>query len=118
MVGKTEEEAHRELEQEGLNERQIDALLPYKIFHGNKPSNTILFNELTPKTLGALIAMYEHKIFTQGIIWNINSFDQWGVELGKQLTKSIFLQLKARKPVSDHDASTNGLLNYFFKSTE
>jgi glucose-6-phosphate isomerase len=118
MVGKTEEEAYRELEEEGLSEKQIEMLLPYKIFHGNKPSNTILFKELTPKTLGALIAMYEHKIFTQGIIWNINSFDQWGVELGKQLTKNIFQQLKARQPVIDHDASTNGLLNYFFENTD
>lgn len=118
MVGKTEEEAYRELEQEGLNERQIEALLPYKIFHGNKPSNTILFKELTPRTLGSLIAMYEHKIFVQGVIWNINSFDQWGVELGKQLTKTIFHQLKTRKPVNDHDASTNGLLNHFFDNTD
>lgn len=118
MKGKTEAEVRRELEIEGLSEQDIDRLLPYKVFSGNKPTNTILFKELTPKTLGALVAMYEHKIFSQGVIWNINSFDQWGVELGKQLTKTIFQQLKQAKPVGNHDSSTNGLINHYLKNID
>jgi glucose-6-phosphate isomerase len=88
------------------------------VFAGNKPTNTILFKALTPRTLGALVAMYEHKIFTQGVIWNINSFDQWGVELGKQLTRTIFTELKAGKTVEEHDASTNGLINYYLDNKD
>ncbi|HLK56963.1 MAG TPA: glucose-6-phosphate isomerase, partial [Chthonomonadaceae bacterium] len=80
---------------------------------GNRPTNSILFQELTPHTLGSLIALYEHKIFTQGIIWDINSFDQWGVELGKQLAKAILPELEGDAPVTTHDASTNGLINYY-----
>ena len=113
--GRTEEEARQELEAEGMDAEDIDRLAPYKVFKGNKPSNTILFRALTPRTLGSLIAMYEHKIFVQGIIWDINSFDQWGVELGKQLADTIFKQLCERKPVSNHDVSTNGLINYYMK---
>ena len=90
-----------------------DMLTPHKIFAGNKPTNSILFQKLTPQTLGSLIAMYEHKIFVQGIIWNINSFDQWGVELGKQLAKAILPELHRRGEITSHDSSTNGLINYF-----
>ncbi|MBN4080533.1 glucose-6-phosphate isomerase [Beggiatoa alba] len=113
--GRTEAEARVELEQQGIAEEEIKCLLPYKVFQGNKPSNTILFRALTPRTLGSLIALYEHKIFVQGVIWEINSFDQWGVELGKQLAGSIYKQLCARKPVKSHDVSTNGLINYYMK---
>ncbi len=113
--GRTKEETRIELEAEGLSKDEIERLLPYKVFKGNKPSNTILFRALTPRTLGSLIAMYEHKIFVQGVIWEINSFDQWGVELGKQLADTIFKQLRERKPVDNHDVSTNGLINYYMK---
>jgi len=113
--GRTEAETRAELEHEGLDKEEIERLLPYKVFKGNKPSNTILFRALTPRTLGSIIAMYEHKIFVQGVIWDINSFDQWGVELGKQLAETIFKQLSARKPVNNHDVSTNGLINYYMK---
>ena len=113
MKGKTEAEARAEMEQDGISPEEIERLLPYKVFAGNKPTNTLLFESLTPKTLGALMAMYEHKIFTQGVIWNINSFDQWGVELGKQLTAKVFKQLRRGDEVKDHDASTNGLINHY-----
>ena len=115
IQGKTEDIARQELEEQGLPEDEIERLLPNKVFKGNKPSNTILFRALTPRTLGSIIAMYEHKIFVQGIIWNINSFDQWGVELGKQLADTIFKQLCVREPVNSHDVSTNGLINYYMK---
>jgi glucose-6-phosphate isomerase len=88
-------------------------LLPAKILCGNKPTNSILVPQITPRSLGHLIALYEHKIFTQGVIWNINSFDQWGVELGKQLADVIFPELEGSQEVTGHDASTNGLLNYY-----
>lgn len=113
MKGKTAEEARRELEESGMSGRALELLLPHKVFEGNKPTNSILFRRLTPRTLGSLIALYEHKIFVQGIIWNINSFDQWGVELGKQLAKRILPELEGPEPVSGHDCSTNGLINYF-----
>lgn len=113
MKGKTKEEARAELEKSGLKGEALETLLPHKVFLGNKPTNSIFFNKLIPKTLGALIAMYEMKIFVQGVIWNINSFDQWGVELGKQLAKTILPELDTKDPVSSHDASTNGLINYF-----
>jgi glucose-6-phosphate isomerase len=113
MKGKTPEEARKELETAGMKGEELEALLPHKVFEGNKPSNSIMVRKLTPRTLGALIAMYEHKIFVQGIIWNINSYDQWGVELGKQLAKAILPELKGKERVSSHDASTNGLINYF-----
>jgi glucose-6-phosphate isomerase len=86
---------------------------PFRVFEGNKPSNSILFKQLTPRTLGSLIAMYEHKIFVQGVIWNIYSFDQWGVELGKVLAKKILPELSSAGEISSHDSSTNGLINYF-----
>ncbi|MBF0528118.1 MAG: glucose-6-phosphate isomerase [Deltaproteobacteria bacterium] len=113
MKGKTPEEALAELTAAGLSGPELKALLPHKVFAGNKPTNSILFKKLTPYTLGALIALYEHKIFVQGAIWNVNSFDQWGVELGKQLAKHILPQLKDDREVEGHDSSTNGLINYF-----
>ncbi len=113
MKGKTEEEVRAELAAEDLSGDKLEKLVPAKIFEGNKPSNSLLFKELTPETLGSLIALYEHKIITQGAIWNINSFDQWGVELGKQLAKAILPELKGEEKIASHDASTNGLINYF-----
>jgi glucose-6-phosphate isomerase len=113
MKGKTPEEAHKELEKEGMSEDAIRELLPHKVFEGNRPTNSIMVRRIDPHTLGMLIALYEHKIFTQGIIWNINSFDQWGVELGKQLAKKILPELKGDEEVTSHDSSTNGLINYF-----
>lgn len=113
MRGKNEKEVSDELKNYGLNERQIKQLLPHKIFPGNKPSNSILLNKLDPKSLGSLVAFYEHKVFVQGVIWNINSFDQWGVELGKQLAKVIQPQLGGADQVSSHDSSTNNLINYY-----
>ncbi len=113
MKGKTTEEVRAELTAAGMSGAQLEQLVPHKVFAGNKPSNSIMFQRLTPRTLGSLIALYEHKIFTQGIIWNINSFDQWGVELGKQLAKAILPELAGDGPVTTHDASTNGLINHF-----
>ena len=113
MKGKTEQEAYAELKGEGLDEEAIKALLPNKIFPGNRPTSTFLFNSLNPVTLGSLIALYEHKIFVQGIIWNINSFDQWGVELGKQLASGILQELNDDVMTDSHDSSTNGLINYY-----
>ena len=113
MKGKTAAEAEAELRSQGLADDAVRALLPYKVFKGNKPTNTIMFRQLDPRTLGMLIAMYEHKIFVQGVIWNINSFDQWGVELGKQLAVTIQHELDDAQAVSSHDASTNGLINYY-----
>lgn len=113
MNGKTEEEAEKELEKAGLGAEAIASLLPYKIFAGNKPTNSFLIKKITPFTLGQLIALYEHKIFVQGVIWNIYSFDQWGVELGKQLANKILPELESTEPVQGHDASTNGLINAF-----
>jgi glucose-6-phosphate isomerase len=111
MKGKTEAEARAELEASGLVGEKLERLLPHKVFPGNRPSNTILFKKLTPRTLGSLIAMYEHKIFVQGIIWRINSFDQWGVELGKQLAKAILPELESADEATAHDSSTNALIN-------
>ena len=115
MRGRTEQEAREEMQKQGLPEQKINSLLPYRIFDGNKPSNTLLYKTTDAKTLGALIALYEHKIFVQGVIWNINSFDQWGVELGKQLANCIIDQLKEQDMVSNHDASTNALINHYKK---
>ncbi|KAI5631128.1 phosphoglucose isomerase domain-containing protein [Phthorimaea operculella] len=112
MKGKTAEEAKAELEKSGMAPEAVAKILPHKVFKGNRPTNSIVVKKITPFTLGALIAMYEHKIFTQGIIWDINSFDQWGVELGKQLAKLIEPELQDGKPVSSHDGSTNGLINF------
>ncbi len=113
MKGKTTAEARAELSAAGLKGKALEQLLPHKTFAGNKPTNSFLFQKLDPKTLGSLIALYEHKVFVQGAIWRINSFDQWGVELGKQLAKNILPQLKSKGKVSAHDASTNGLINHF-----
>ncbi|MBV7441220.1 glucose-6-phosphate isomerase [Weeksellaceae bacterium TAE3-ERU29] len=113
--GKTEEQVLAEFKKEGKTQEEIDFLLPYKVFDGNRPTNSILYKKLTPKTLGSLIALYEQKIFVQGIIWNIFSFDQWGVELGKQLAKKILPEITADKEVTSHDSSTNGLMNAFLK---
>lgn len=112
MKGKTAEEARAELIASG-DKNPSDLLVAAKTFAGNKPSNSFLYKSLDPQTLGSLIALYEHKIFTQGIIWDINSFDQWGVELGKQLAKVIEPELKGNQPVNSHDSSTNGLMNYY-----
>ena len=111
MQGRSSDEVRAELTAKGKSKREIEALLPHKIFEGNRPSNTILFNRLTPRTLGNLIAMYEHKIFVQGVIWNIFSFDQWGVELGKELARKILPELAHDEPATAHDSSTNGLIN-------
>jgi glucose-6-phosphate isomerase len=113
MRGRNEEETREILQQRHDNQEIIELLLPHMIFEGNRPSNTLLLDEITPYRLGMLIALYEHKIFTEGILWDINSFDQWGVELGKQLAGKILPQLSADQPITDHDASTNGLINYF-----
>lgn len=111
MNGKTEEEVEKELLAQGKSAEEVAALTPYKIFAGNKPTNSILLRKVTPRSLGTLIALYEHKIFVQGVIWNIYSFDQWGVELGKQLAGKILKELEDDQPVTSHDASTNGLIN-------
>ena len=113
MVGKTEEQVRAELVAAGKTEEEVKELLPFKVFLGNIPTNSILVKKLTPHTLGSLIAMYEHKIFVQGIIWNIYSFDQWGVELGKQLANAILPELIDEKKVTGHDGSTNGLINAY-----
>ena len=110
MVGKTEAEARAELTRAGMDEARIAALLPHKVFPGNRPSTTILFDRLDPRTLGSLLALYEHRIFVQGVIWGVNSFDQWGVELGKQLAARILPELSAGAPIGEHDASTRALI--------
>ena len=113
MRGRTLEEARQEMAAAGMEMDAITRMAPHRVFEGNRPSNSILFRKLTPRTLGSLIALYEHKIFVQGVIWNVNSFDQWGVELGKQLAKAILPELMSDRPVSGHDASTNGLINHY-----
>jgi glucose-6-phosphate isomerase len=113
MKGKTGAEAKAELEAAKLPPERVAELVPHKTFPGNRPSTSILFQKLDPHTLGRLVALYEHKIFTQGIVWNIFSFDQWGVELGKQLAKKIEPELSASGPVTSHDSSTNGLINHY-----
>ncbi|KAI9032435.1 Phosphoglucose isomerase [Hyaloraphidium curvatum] len=116
MRGKSEDEVEAELRKSGVTDAaEIAMLRPQKRFAGNRPTNSIMYQELTPETLGSLIAMYEHKIFCQGIVWQINSFDQWGVELGKQLAKAILPELSGDAPVTSHDSSTNGLINWFKK---
>jgi glucose-6-phosphate isomerase len=113
LNGKIREDVIEELKNDGKSDDEIEKLYPHKVFEGNRPTNSILFRKLTPKVLGSLIAMYEHKIFVQGVVWNIFSFDQWGVELGKQLAKKILPELEDDKPVDSHDSSTNGLINAF-----
>ena len=112
MLGKTKDEARAELEKQGLKGEALEKLLPHKVFEGNRPTTSILFDKLTPNTLGKLIALYEHKIFVQGILWDINSYDQWGVEYGKQIAQQILPQLTSAEMVSNYDSSTNGLINY------
>ncbi|XP_042875016.1 glucose-6-phosphate isomerase-like [Penaeus japonicus] len=115
MKGKTTEEAKAELVKANMPADKLERILPHKVFKGNRPTNSIMVEKLTPFTLGALIVMYEQKIFTQGVMWDINSFDQWGVELGKQLAKAIEPELQDKNPVSSHDSSTNGLINFIKK---
>jgi len=113
MLGKTAEEVRAELVAQGLGDEALESLLPYKVFPGNRPSNTLLFDKLDPRTLGMLVALYEHKVFVQGVVWNINPFDQWGVEFGKQLAGKLLPELQGKQRVSSHDASTNGLINHY-----
>ncbi len=113
MKGKSPHEVEAELLAAGRTEEDIKSLLAYQVFEGNRPSNSILLKKIDPYNLGSLIALYEHKIFVQGVIWNIFSFDQWGVELGKQLAQKIQAELTDNKPVSSHDSSTNGLINQY-----
>jgi glucose-6-phosphate isomerase len=113
MRGKNESAALAELEDAGYRDFELKMLLPHKVFPGNRPTNTLLFDEMNPFNLGALIAIYEHKVFVQGVVWDINSFDQWGVELGKQLAKTILPELKSSEDVDSHDSSTNGLINRY-----
>ncbi|HET7833298.1 MAG TPA: glucose-6-phosphate isomerase [Gallionella sp.] len=113
MLGKTEAEARHELVAQGLQGVALEALLPHKVFPGNRPSNTLLFDLLDPHTLGMLIALYEHKVFVQSVVWNINPFDQWGVELGKQLAGKILPELHGDAAAVRHDASTGGLISYY-----
>jgi len=113
MLGKTEDEVRSELEAEGVTGEALKAAIPHRVFPGNRPSNSILFQKLFPETLGALVAMYEHKIYVQSVIWNLNAFDQWGVELGKQLARKILPELMLDDEVTSHDSSTNGLINEY-----
>ena len=113
MRGKTRAEVETELAAEGLSLARIRKLAPHKVFAGNRPTNSLLYCKLTPHTLGRLIALYEHKVFVQGAIWDINSFDQWGVELGKQLAKAILPELGDNSTIVSHDSSTNGLINHY-----
>mgnify|MGYP002629411759 CR=1 FL=1 len=115
LNGKTAVQVQSEFNKQGLAAEKAEFLLPFKVFNGNKPTNTILIEKLTPKTLGSLVALYEHKIFVQGIIWNIFSYDQWGVELGKQLATSILDEIKSQN-INEHDSSTTFLLNHFLKN--
>ncbi|MCP3851745.1 MAG: glucose-6-phosphate isomerase [Gammaproteobacteria bacterium] len=112
MLGKKYAEAVEEMKHQGFDNEAIEEVIQHKVFDGNKPTNTIIFERLTPKTLGSILAMYEHKVFVQGIIWNINSFDQWGVEYGKVLAGQIQSDLSTPGDVENHDSSTNGLINY------
>ena len=113
MKGKTEDEARAELKAASVSPERIDVIAPHKVFTGNRPTNSLLFKRLTPRMLGMLTALYEHKIFVQGVVWNINSYDQWGVELGKQLAKAILPELDGDAEVTTHDSSTNALINRY-----
>ncbi|MEQ1881409.1 MAG: glucose-6-phosphate isomerase, partial [Burkholderiales bacterium] len=115
LRGKTLDEARSELRSRGMASVEVEALAPHRVFPGNRPSNTIVLPRLDPYSIGALIAFYEHKVFVQGTLWNINSFDQWGVELGKQLASTVLNDLQAGKPGPGHDASTAALINYVLK---
>ena len=118
MKGKTESEAKLELKSSGYSDAEILELLPHKVFEGNKPTNSLFVKKITPKVLGSLIAMYEHKIYTQSMIWDVNAFDQWGVELGKQLAKVILPELVGHDKIESHDSSTNGLIQFYKKNRE
>ena len=113
MNGKDENQVSAELKRLGMDKERIEQLTPFKVFTGNKPTNSFLIKEITPFSLGSLIALYEHKIFVQGVIWNIFSFDQWGVELGKELAQKVLPELDSDDKVESHDASTNGLINTY-----
>jgi glucose-6-phosphate isomerase len=115
MKGRNKDEARADMVVEGKRDDEIEKLLPFNVFEGNRPTNTILVKKITPSTLGSLIAMYEHKIFVQGIIWNINSFDQYGVELGKQLANVLLPELENEERIGSHDSSTNGLIRAYKK---
>jgi glucose-6-phosphate isomerase len=114
LQGKTSDEVRQELDSKNLSVEQVNKLLPFKVFKGNNPTTTILIDELTPESLGELIALYEHQIFVQGIIWNIYSYDQWGVELGKQLATTILTEIE-KKDVGAHDSSTENLLKFYLQ---
>ena len=116
MQGKSLEEAKAELATQGFTENEIEALVPHKVIEGNKPSSTIIMQALTPSALGALIAAYEHKVYVQSVILGINAFDQWGVELGKQLSSELFQVISSDESCTKFDASTNGLINYSKKN--
>jgi glucose-6-phosphate isomerase len=113
MLGKTEEEVVAELKAQGLDKDKIKELTPHKVFPGNRPSNTLFYKQLTPELLGSLVALYEHKVFVQGVIWNVNSYDQWGVELGKQLAKALLPKVQGEQSGEGHDSSTQGLLKFY-----
>ena len=113
MLGKTREEAEAELRAKGLSEAEVQRLAPHKVIPGNRPSNTLVMETISPGRLGALIALYEHKVFVQGVIWGINSFDQWGVELGKELGKAVYNQMTRFDAAPAEDASTQGLIDFF-----
>ena len=115
MNGKDRDTVIQEFRKAGREPEAYEKLVPFKVFEGNRPSNSILVKKVDPFTLGTLIALYEHKIFVQGVIWNIYSFDQWGVELGKQLANQILPELSDKLPVTSHDSSTNGLINSYKK---
>ena len=110
------EEAILEMKNDGFSKDKIESLIPHKTFSGNRPSNTIIMKKLSPRTLGSLLALYEHKVFVQGVIWNLNSFDQWGVELGKKLAKTIKDELIENNFIQNHDSSTNGQMNYLLNN--
>ena len=115
MKGKDAESVKTEFRKAGKSDEEIERLTAFKVFDGNRPTNSFLIEKLTPRNLGILIAMYEHKIFVQGVIWNIFSFDQWGVQLGKELANQILPELKGEETVNTHDSSTNGLINTYKK---
>jgi glucose-6-phosphate isomerase len=115
MRGRSAEEAKSEMREAGVSCECVEVLAPHRTFPGNRPTNTILVDSLTPRTLGALVAMYEHRIFTQGMIWGVNPYDQWGVELGKQLAGVILGEIEEGRVTAGHDASTTGLIEYFLR---
>jgi glucose-6-phosphate isomerase len=113
MLGKTRAEAEAELRAKGISESEVQRLAPHKVIPGNRPSNTLVIEHIDPRRLGALVALYEHKVFVQSAIWGINAFDQWGVELGKELGRNVYDSLTGQRPASDEDGSTRGLIDFF-----